>query len=274
MKRLGLDAIGWHVFARGARRLDLFRDDQDYSQFLIFLQFAIKKSGCTLWAFVLMSNHYHLVLYGSSAQLTACMRRLNGMYSRYHNRRYGLSGHAFDGPYHAYPQPSPLLLLRAVAYVFMNPVAAGIASVPEEYRWSCFKSYTTLSGSPIQVDPTGLMARAHPDPKVAWAQFHRALDREKRRPHRTRPGSLTRTQVHADQFECLLEHARERRSSLLGEDPDVVAMHWAHQLGISPRAMALVLESESPAQISQELFYFRKRLELDPLLARALQTPE
>jgi REP-associated tyrosine transposase len=274
MKRLGLDPIGWHVFARGARRLDLYRDEQDYDQFLIFLRFAIKKSGCILWAFVLMSNHYHLVLYGSSAQLTACMRRLNGMYSRYHNRRYGLSGHTFDGPYHAYPQPSPLLLLRAVAYVFMNPVAAGIATVPEQYRWSCFKSYTAEEGSPIDVDPSGLMAHANPDPKTAWAQFHRALEREARRRPRIRPGSLTRVQIHADQFECLLEHARERREGLAGEDPDLVAMHWAHELGICPKAMAQVLESETPAHISQRLHYFRQRLAQNPSLAKLLQSPE
>jgi hypothetical protein len=61
---------------------------------------------------------------------------------------------------------------------------------------------------------------------------------------------------------------------LFGEAPELVAMHWAHQLGISPRAMALVLESESPAQISQKLFYFRKQLELNPDIARALQTPD
>src|SRR5436190_11695413 len=64
MKRRTLAPIGRHVFARGTRRLQLFHDDEDYLQFIIFLKHALSKSGCVLWAFTLMSNHYHLVLYG------------------------------------------------------------------------------------------------------------------------------------------------------------------------------------------------------------------
>src|SRR5687767_9259733 len=85
MRRFHCDTAIWHVFARGARRLHLFHDDEDFSKFAIFLAFAVKKSGCVLWAFALMNNHYHLVLRGASAQLTACMHRLNRLYSAYHN---------------------------------------------------------------------------------------------------------------------------------------------------------------------------------------------
>ena len=148
MRRFDCDTSNWHVFARGARRLQLFRDDQDFSQFLTFLRYSLDASGCLLWAFALMTNHYHLVLRGSSKELTACMRRINLMYSRYHNKRYTMDGHTFDGPYQAFRQATPLLMLHTIAYVHFNPVKAGLSICPEDYLWSSCRCLRT-SGKPI-----------------------------------------------------------------------------------------------------------------------------
>lgn len=273
MRRIQCDSIGWHVIARGARRLDLFRDDEDYAAFLAMLSKALKASGAILWAVTLMSNHYHLVLYASSKQLTACMMRVNRLYARYHNRRYGLVGHAFDGPYKAYPQPSPLLLLRTIAYVFLNPVAAGITRHPEDYRWSCVRDYLNLPGSAIHVDPPEVLAHVHADAARAWALFHRAMERESSRPRRKIGDALTRTEIHAQQFEWLLDHALESRESLGGEDPVQAAMYWARQCGVTPRAMAVVLEQRSPQWIRRTLWDLGEELRQDPDRARRLALP-
>ena len=71
MRRVQRDSVGWHVIARGARRLDLFHDEQDFSIFIAVLRRAVEVSGATLWAFAIMTNHYHLVIYASTKQLTA-----------------------------------------------------------------------------------------------------------------------------------------------------------------------------------------------------------
>jgi len=275
MRRLNLDPIGWHVFSRGTRRLQLFHDDQDYLQFITFLRHAISKSGCILWAFVLMSNHYHLVLYGSSRQLTACMQCLNRLYAVYHNKRYQFSGHCFDGPYQAYPQPSPLLLLRTVAYVFLNPVDAGLSPTPEGYRWSCFRSYSEESaeGGLADVRPAGLMAHISKDPKTAWRLFHRAMEREARRPKVRHPAKLTMIDVHAMQFEWLLEHARQGSTPSDAVPPELVSLYWGAEYGISPRAMARVLGIDDSAEVSRELYKLRKRLQKNPSLSRILKAP-
>jgi len=273
MRRVQSDGTAWHVFNRGARRLDLFRDDEDYAAFLGMLQYALKASGAILWAVTLMSNHYHLVLYASTRQLTACMIRVNRLYARYHNRKYGLVGHAFDGPYKAYPQPSALLLMRTIAYVFMNPVAAGITRRPEDYRWSCVRDYLGLPGSAFRVDPAAVMSRVHPDPAKAWERFHRAMAKEAARPHRRSGDPLTRTQIHAQHFEWLLEHAMESREALAGEDPVRAALHWARQCGVTRRAMAAVLKERSPEWIRTSLGEIEQELALNPDRARLLHHP-
>ncbi len=272
MRRFTCDTADWHVFARGARRLELIRDDDDCSQFLIFLAYALQKSGCILWAFALMTNHYHLVLRGSSSQLTACMRRLNNQYSRYHNRRYGLSGHAFDGPYKAFRQASPGLTLRCVAYVHFNPVKAGLCSRPEDYPWTSSRSYLGLPGSPFAVYPAPLIQSVHPDLKVGWAKFHQAMETEDRRPSRRPVGSPTMVDVHIDQFEWLLEYAREHADQLCGEDPIIVAMYWARQSGIVPRAIARTLDL-SAQELRNELRRLSRRLSKDPTLKGRLTPP-
>lgn len=274
MRRPHFDPIGWHVFARGARRLELFKDDEDFRQFLGILDYALSASECTLWAYTLMSNHFHLALYGSSDQLTACMRRLDTMYASYHNQKYGLSGHAFDGPYQAYPQPSPLLLLRTVAYIFCNPVDAGLTVRPEDYPWSCVRNYLGLPGSPFEVDPMPLMRHVDSNPKTSWEYFHRALDREMRRPKVKATHRLTMVEVHAQQFAWLLEYATETQAKLGDEDPVQVAIYWARLRGVSPRAMALTLgESYSISQIKNALFRMQSRVATDPGLAARLGVP-
>jgi putative transposase len=273
MRRFDCDTADWHVFARGARRLELIRDNQDCSQFLVFLSAALKKSGCALWAFALMTNHYHLVLRGDSAQLTACMRRLNTHYSRYHNRRYGLEGHAFDGPYQAFRQATPLLTLRCIAYVFYNPVKAGLCVAPEDYPWTCCRCFLGLPGSPFTVDPTPILKSVHADPKIAWKRFHQAMECEARRPTRHVAGKLTMVEVHSQQFEWLLEYAQEHARDLAGEDPKAVAMYWARKCGIAPRAMARALALPNSASIRQTVHRLSQRIAADPKLRSLLDPP-
>ncbi len=273
MRRPHSDPTGWHVYARGARRLALFQDEQDYEKFLSILRYALDVSGCVLWAYALMSNHYHLVIYSTSEALTACMRRVNNLYSLYHNERYGLAGHAFDGPYQAHRQKSIYLLLRRIVYVFLNPVVAGLVGRPEDYRWSCCKDYLGLPGSPVSVDPTFVLGLLDKDLDAARKDFRGLLDLEAGRSRKKSSDHLCRQFVHGEQFEWLLEHARCRRQELGGERPTVVAMHWARQCGVSPRAMATVLGEEGTGWIRDALYRFSRRLATQPGLAERLALP-
>jgi hypothetical protein len=125
----------------------------------------------------------------------------------------------------------------------------------------------------IKVDPAGLMARIDENPKKAWEFFHRAMDREARRPKLRNPAKLTMVEAHAQQFEWLLEYARERSTQWGGEDPDVVSMYWGKEYGISSRAIARVLRMDDPAEVSRQVYRLRKRLERNPSLAYLLKAP-
>ncbi|RPH43255.1 MAG: hypothetical protein EHM91_08850 [Planctomycetota bacterium] len=265
------ERIGWHVIDRGARRLELFHENTDFPQFLTFLQYSLAQSGALLWAYALMSNHYHLVLYATSEELSTCMQRLNMLYSTYHNQKYSLVGHAFDGPYRAFRQ-DPAVLLRCIAYVLMNPVKAFLVDDPKDYPWSCFRQYVGLPGSPMDVDLASLIPIAGPDPKTVWKLFHRAMECEARRPTPVVSDGLTMTAMHARQFEWLLEVSREREALLGGERPERVAMYWARQKGISAKAIAKVLGTSSRA-VSDALYTLRRRLNADPDLQLALTPP-
>jgi putative transposase len=95
--RLEFSGAVYHVTARGDRREAIFLDDQDRQRFLGLLGREIGQQNWLLYAYCLMSNHYHLLLETPEANLARGMRRLNGVYTQGFNRRYGLSGHVLQG---------------------------------------------------------------------------------------------------------------------------------------------------------------------------------
>ena len=244
----------------------LFREDEDYRQFLNILTEAMALSGCLVWAYTLMANHYHLVVYATSKELSRCMHHLNRMYSRYHNKKYGTRGHCFDGPYRAYKQWGMYLLFRRLAYAFLNPVAAGLVDRPEDYRWSSYRSFMGLPGSPLDLDPTMVLKRLNSDLGVARMEFQRVMELEAARPKRTSGDKLTAKQVQREQFEWLLAHAERRAAEFEEIGFKMVAMHWARECGVFPSVMAQVLPGVRLSTIKGRLLRFRKRLEGDSQL--------
>jgi hypothetical protein len=218
-----------------------------------------------------MSNHYHLVLYATSDELSNCMKRLNMLYSTYHNKKYSLSGHAFDGPYRAYRQ-DPSVLFRCIAYVLMNPVKAYLVDEPQDYAWSCCKQFLGLPGSPMEADLNGLMGAWKGDLKLAWRWFHRAMEVEARRQKPRFADGLTMNALHAQQFEWFLEIARERQDQLGAVPPELAAIFWARQTGITVKAIAKVLGISSRA-VSDALYQLKGRLKKDPALGSTLTRP-
>jgi len=274
MRRLKTGEASWHVFARGARRLLLFYRDQDFAVFLTILREAVEASGCLLWAYCLMSNHFHLILHGTSEQLTRCMWILDRKYALYHNREYSLGGHVFEGPYKAYRQRSVFSLIQRIIYVFLNPMAAGMADRPEEYRWSGYRSFMNMDGSPLPVDsgPVFDLLQPHVPDSRNWVRWL-VEERIKLLPKQTFPDPGSALQINSQQFKWLLEHATERRHTLAGEDPEMVALYWGQRSGIPPRAMAKVLGNQRPDQIRRRLWRYQQRLKAHPELSVTVALP-
>ena len=118
----------YHLLDRGDRREAIFRDDIDRRGFLRTLAEVCARTGWRIHAYVLMSNHYHLLVETPEANLVAGMRWFQGTYTARFKRRYRLSGHLFQGRYKAViVDPAARNYLVALSdYIHLNPVRAGM----------------------------------------------------------------------------------------------------------------------------------------------------
>ncbi len=133
----------YHVMCRGNRREKIFQDEEDYQLFLDLLTEVCERTGWEICAYVLMPNHYHMVLQTPEANLVKGMKWFQGTYTKRHNRRHKQWGHVFQGRYKAVViDPSDTVYFRtACNYVHLNPVRAKLvetADTPplEDYPWS------------------------------------------------------------------------------------------------------------------------------------------
>lgn len=131
----------YHVISRGNNRRPIFRDDVDRRQFLELLSKYKKQHAFRLFAFVLMSNHIHLLIESGPVLLSKTMQQLIGSYTRYFNRRHHRVGHLFQGRYRAILCEKEPYLLELVRYIHLNPVRSQIVKDPIAYRWSGHSAY-------------------------------------------------------------------------------------------------------------------------------------
>lgn len=147
----------WHVTARGNERGDVFRDDVDRREFLSVLGRTVGLFGWRLHAYVLMGNHYHLLVGTPEATLSRGMRQLNGDYAQHFNRRHGRDGHVFQGRFKAVLVQRESHLLEVARYVVLNPVRAGLAKSAGEWEWSSWAATAGLAPAPEWLDASFLL---------------------------------------------------------------------------------------------------------------------
>jgi len=165
----------YHVTARGNERRAIFRDAADRQHFISLLAELPERFGTCLHAYVLMPNHYHLLLETPEANLSRVGQWLNVSYSVWFNRRHQRSGHLFQGRYGAIIIEDHRNFQEVGRYLHLNPVrvarlnldkrgrraervGAGIAPSPEvakerlrmlrEWQWSSYRAYVGLAPRP------------------------------------------------------------------------------------------------------------------------------
>lgn len=140
----------YHVMARGDGGKDIFEDQQDHEIFLHFLSSTCDSHGWFVHAWVMMGNHFHLLLETPEANLVSGMRQLMGHFSQNWNYRRQQRGHVFQGRYKSIPvsgeRASDASYFRIVAdYIHLNPARAGLTGGDKgkltEYRWSSLPNY-------------------------------------------------------------------------------------------------------------------------------------
>ena len=131
----------YHVMNRGCRGDKIFLDDTDYQLFLKSLEEAVDLWQVHICGYCLMPNHYHLLMQTPEANLSRCMRHINGVYTQRFNRHHRLDGPLFRGRFKSILIGEDHYLIELLRYICFNPVKAGLVSKPEAYPWSCYQDY-------------------------------------------------------------------------------------------------------------------------------------
>ena len=126
----------YHVTQRGVAREIVYLDDADRELFLWLLKRTVRRYAWTLHAYCLMSNHVHLVVQLREPTLASGMQYLTGIYGRRFNERHDRRWHLFQDRYRSAIVESEEHFARALRYVALNPVQAGLCERPEDWRWS------------------------------------------------------------------------------------------------------------------------------------------
>jgi len=129
----------YHVFSRGNERRAVFYDDRDREHFLALLGVVRQRFEAEPLAYVLMPNHYHLVLRTLRPNLSRAMQWLGVAYTNWFNARHERSGHLFQGRFRAVLVEDEAYLRRLLLYVHRNPLRSGLVERLADYPWSSYR---------------------------------------------------------------------------------------------------------------------------------------
>lgn len=163
-----------HIIQRGNNRLKCFFSDTDFAVYLDLLRNGAEQAGCQVHAYVLMTNHIHLLV--SSGDLrgpATLMKSLGERYVQYVNRRHARSGTLWEGRYRSCLVQCERYLMVCQRYIELNPVRAGMVAHPASYPWSSYRRNAHGEGSAF-VTPHDLYSRLGAD-ATSRERAYRAL---------------------------------------------------------------------------------------------------
>jgi REP-associated tyrosine transposase len=136
---------------RGINKADIFEDEEDKALFLERLGQNVTEGKCTVYAWVLMSNHVHILFKSGKEGISSVMRRLLTWYAQHYNRRHYRTGHLFENRYKSVLCEEDNYLLALVRYIHSNPLRVKIVKTIEEldcYPWSGHRDIVVKSKRP------------------------------------------------------------------------------------------------------------------------------
>jgi len=175
--RFVLPGYPQHVIQRGNNRAVIFADAADYRFYLDKLGAACERFGCGIHAYVLMTNHVHLLITPATVQgIGKVMQALGRSYVRYFNDRYRRTGTLWEGRYKAALLDTEAYLLTCCRYIELNPVRAGMVEQPGQYRWSSYHCNGLMQADPL-VTPHDVYLRLGVDAQRRCAIYRELFTR-------------------------------------------------------------------------------------------------
>jgi putative transposase len=131
----------YHILSSGNEGRDIFLMDDDYEIFLGVLEEMSERFGVDIFAYVLMSNHYHLLIRTNKQNLSKSMQWVGTTYTRRFNLKHSRSGHLFQGRFKSILVQNGAYLMQLSCYIHRNPFRAGLVNRLADYRWSSYRAY-------------------------------------------------------------------------------------------------------------------------------------
>lgn len=226
--RITGEQVTYHLMARGSGRKDVFLGTHDRYALLRMLDRISLRRGWRTHAWCLMTNHFHLLTTTMHDDLSAGMCELLGQYSRHFGYFNHLPGHLFSDRFRSVIVTTDDQLLTVVRYIARNPVRAGLARSPEEYRWSSYADRRTPARALKMFDEDLVLGTLNPRIEIAEVQLRALVEAadEPSRVHQSVPSLGTLRMAFADSH--LIDVGRE-----LGYSSQAIA----GQLGVAPRTV-------------------------------------
>jgi REP element-mobilizing transposase RayT len=138
----------YHVLSRGNEKREIFRDKSDYLRFLEKTGQMVERFKMEVHAYVLMKNHYHLLIHTQEANLSRAIQWLGVSYSVRFNFRHQRTGHLFQGRFKSFLIENERYFTALVLYIHGNPLRAGLVGRLEDYPWSSYPAYADKKYQP------------------------------------------------------------------------------------------------------------------------------
>ena len=139
--RIEYSGCVYHVMSRGNGRQDIFHTDRDRVVFIDYLRELSERFDIDIVAYVLMDNHYHLLLKTNAANLSKAMQWFGTCYTKSFNINNKTGGHLFQGRFKSLVVEKNDYLLRLSCYIHRNPLRAGFVERLSDYKWSSYPVY-------------------------------------------------------------------------------------------------------------------------------------
>jgi|FLOH01.1.fsa_nt_gi Transposase and inactivated derivatives len=222
---------------RGDRSENIFHDNEDRRRFMTALGQTCQRTGWLVHAFVLMGNHYHLLLETPEPNLSRGMHWLQTTYTVRHNKRHNLRGHLFQGRYKAIAVESDSggYFATVSDYIHLNPLRAGLlrsALKLGAYQWSSFPMlYASPRDRPEWLEPTRVLAaHGEKDTPAGRRRYRLAMEQRASRERQAPKPSATEWQTVREAWAIGSHEFRRRmRGMLLDQQPmaaDRIAPAW------------------------------------------------
>ncbi len=224
MARMGrwfVPGVPQHIIQRGNNRQTIFFGPDDFTAYKTWLTEIAAQNGLLIHAYVLMTNHVHLLATPATANsIPATMQTLGRLYVRYINHARGRSGSLWEGRYRATVVDDDAYLFKVMRYIEVNPVRAGMVSTPRSYAWSSYAA-NALGNDDALVTPHELY-QALGRTKAARTEAYRALFSErldKEALVNIRRSLNTGWALGAEKFQHMVARKTGRRASPLKRGP-------------------------------------------------------